>query len=134
MLLQISNVYKSFGGKEVLKNVEFAVDYGEIHGLVGKNGAGKSTLVNIISGVLSCDNGAVELDSQPIDRLSVLERQDLGIYVVPQHATIIPEFSVAENLFLGVWLRKKSSSWIGSLCLRRRSRSCVNTDFPSIPG
>ncbi|GCL71537.1 sugar ABC transporter ATP-binding protein [Paenibacillus naphthalenovorans] len=108
MLLQISNVYKSFGGKEVLKNVEFAVDYGEIHGLVGKNGAGKSTLVNIISGVLSCDSGAVELDSQPIDRLSVLERQDLGIYVVPQHATIIPEFSVAENLFLGVWLRKKA--------------------------
>jgi len=108
LLLEVSGIYKSFSGKEVLRNVNLVVGHGEIHGLVGKNGAGKSTLVNIISGVLKSDKGTVTFNQQVINRYSVLERQELGIYVVPQHATIIPEFSVAENLFLGIWPRKKT--------------------------
>jgi simple sugar transport system ATP-binding protein len=108
LLLELANINKSFSRKQVLNNISFSVMDGEIHGLVGKNGAGKSTLVNIISGVLTNDTGNVTFGGVDISRLSVLERQERGIYVVPQHATIIPEFSVAENLFLGVWPKKRS--------------------------
>jgi simple sugar transport system ATP-binding protein len=107
MLLQIRNIYKNFNRKKVLENINFNVDQGEIHGLVGKNGAGKSTTVNIISGVIHADQGEIIFDNQDISKLSVLERQNIGIYVIPQHAAVIPEFSVAENLFLGVWPKTK---------------------------
>lgn len=107
MLLSISGVHKSYGSKKVLHDVHMHVKKGEIHGLVGKNGAGKSTLVKIISGVVSDYEGDIIFDNVNINHLSVFERQNKGIYVVPQHATVIPEFSVAENIFLGTWPSNK---------------------------
>lgn len=106
MLFEAKNIQKSFGPKKVLNGINFAIGPGEVHGLVGKNGAGKSTLVNIIAGVLKPDDGEVIFDGEKINHLTVLKRQKQGIFIVPQHAAVIPEFSVAENLFLGTWPKK----------------------------
>lgn len=108
MLLKVENVYKRFGHKEVLIDNNLEVKKGEIHALVGKNGAGKTTLVKIISGVITEYDGNVIFDGENINKLSVIERQKRGIYVVPQHASVIPEFSVAENIVLGTWPRNEA--------------------------
>lgn len=107
VFFQLTGVNKSFSGKRVLEEVNLSIQEGEIHGLVGKNGAGKSTLVNIVTGLLTCDSGDIVFEGKHINSLTVLERQKLGIFIVPQHATIIPEFSVAENLFAGIWPKTK---------------------------
>lgn len=59
LIVQMSAIRKSFGGNEVLKGVDFALERGTIHALLGENGSGKSTLMNILSGVLSCDFGNI---------------------------------------------------------------------------
>ncbi len=104
----MANVYKSYGSKEVLTDNNLEVKKGEIHALVGKNGAGKTTLVKIISGVLTDYTGDIIFNGKNINKLSVIERQNEGIYVVPQHAAVIPEFTVAENIVLGTWPKDKA--------------------------
>ncbi|NEU31366.1 sugar ABC transporter ATP-binding protein [bacterium LRH843] len=108
MLLKVENIYKSYGSKEVLTNNNLEVKKGEIHALVGKNGAGKTTLVKIISGVIDDYEGNIIFNNKNINKLSVIERQNEGIYVVPQHAAVIPEFSIAENIVLGTWPKDKA--------------------------
>jgi ABC-type sugar transport system ATPase subunit len=108
MLLKVSNVNKSFGSKVVLTNNNLELKKGEIHALVGMNGAGKTTLVKIISGVIDDYEGDIFFNNKNINKLSVIERQNEGIYVVPQHAAVIPEFSVAENIVLGTWPKDKT--------------------------
>lgn len=106
MLLQVKNVSKSFSMK-VLDNVSMQVGEGEVHALLGLNGAGKSTLVNIICGIYSDFEGEVLFQGKNINKLSVLERQEEGIFMVPQHAAIVPEYSLAENIFIGKWPLKR---------------------------
>ncbi|GEN34779.1 sugar ABC transporter ATP-binding protein [Aneurinibacillus danicus] len=108
MLLEIDHVSKCYGTKTVLDGVSMNLKKGEIHALLGKNGAGKTTLVKSISGVTTDYDGTIRFEGKSIDHLTVLERQKIGIYVVPQHASVIPEFTVAENIFIGDWPRKKN--------------------------
>jgi simple sugar transport system ATP-binding protein/ribose transport system ATP-binding protein len=79
---------------------------GTIHSLVGRNGAGKSTLVNAIAGVIRADSGEIIYDGSDISHLTLKERQTLGIRLVTQHASVIPDLNVAENIFLGLWPKK----------------------------
>jgi len=106
MLLKVKNVSKSFGSTQVLNDVNLQVEKGEIHSLLGMNGAGKSTLVNIISGIYTEFEGDIIFEGENINRLSVLESQNIGIYMVPQHAAIINEYTLAENIFIGNWPMK----------------------------
>lgn len=110
MLLEAKNICKSFHTKQVLNGINFQVEKGEIHGLVGKNGAGKSTFVNIITGLISDYQGEVYFEGRNIDKESVLHRQKSGLFLVPQHSSIVTEFSVAENIFIGVWPKKKNGT------------------------
>ncbi|MCB7522503.1 sugar ABC transporter ATP-binding protein [[Clostridium] hylemonae] len=109
-MLEAKNICKSFHTKQVLNGIDFQVEEGEIHGLVGKNGAGKSTFVNIITGLISDYEGEVFFEGRNIDRESVLHRQKSGLFLVPQHSSIVTEFSVAENIFIGVWPKKKNGT------------------------
>jgi ABC-type sugar transport system ATPase subunit len=94
-------IRKQFGGVEALKGVDFALEAGEIQALVGENGAGKSTLMKVLSGVLSPDAGSLLLDGRALRLRSVAEAQQAGIAMVYQELTLVPDLSVAENLFLG---------------------------------
>ncbi len=100
-LLEMHGIRKQFGGVEALKGVDFALQAGEVHALVGENGAGKSTLMKVLSGVFSPDAGSLLLEGHALRLRSVAEAQRAGIVMVYQELTLVPDLSVAENLFLG---------------------------------
>jgi ribose transport system ATP-binding protein len=100
-LLQLSNVSKSFGGIAALKDVDFTLNAGEIHGLVGENGAGKSTTMKIIAGVYSDFEGEMRVDGKLVHFRSARDALAAGIGMVHQELSTIPDLTVAENVFLG---------------------------------
>lgn len=106
-VLRVENISKNFGMTQALKDVNFSIRKGTIHSLLGRNGAGKSTVVNIIAGIYRQNSGKVLLEGKEISSYSVFDRQNMGIKIVPQHASIVPDLTVGENIFLGIWPRKK---------------------------
>jgi ribose transport system ATP-binding protein len=100
--LKMSHISKSFGGVEALRGVDFTLRRGEIHALVGENGAGKSTLMKIIAGVHSGFDGEMLLDGKPVHFRSAREALAHGIGMVHQELSVVPQLTVAENVYLGV--------------------------------
>jgi len=100
-ILRLTGITKSFPGVSALTDVDFTHKQGEIHGLMGENGAGKSTLIKVLTGVYKRDAGKIEYRGVPIDVHSPLHAQVLGISTVYQEVNLVPNLSVAENLFLG---------------------------------
>ena len=100
-LLQLTNVSKSFGGIAALKDVDFTLHAGEIHGLVGENGAGKSTTMKIIAGVYTDYDGEMRVDGSRVHFRSARDALASGIGMVHQELSTIPDLTVAENVFLG---------------------------------
>jgi ribose transport system ATP-binding protein len=100
-LLTMTGVGKSFGQVAALADVDFALEAGEVHALVGENGAGKSTLMKILAGVQPPDAGHMVLAGDPVRFSSVNEAQAHGVVMVYQELALVPTLSVAENLFLG---------------------------------
>ncbi|MEE9200335.1 MAG: sugar ABC transporter ATP-binding protein [Candidatus Brocadiales bacterium] len=100
-LLLLKGINKSYPGVRALIDVDFEVALGEVHALVGVNGAGKSTLIKILSGATRMDGGQITLDGKPLHITSPHRAIDLGISVIYQEFNLVPELSVAENVFLG---------------------------------
>jgi len=98
-ILEMRNINKSFFGVQVLKNVNFSVEPGEVHALLGENGAGKSTLMNILAGVLPMDSGEVFLDGEPLLNATVRSTEELGIAFVHQELNLFNDLKVYENLY-----------------------------------
>jgi ABC-type sugar transport system ATPase subunit len=101
VLLEMRGIDRHFPGVHAVRGVDFELRAGEVHALVGENGAGKSTLIKILSGAVVPDTGAVVLEGRPLplgDPLAVGRR---GLSVVYQEFTLVPELTVAENVFLG---------------------------------
>ena len=99
-LLEASRITKSFGPTKVLRGVDFAVAPGEIHALRGGDGAGKPTLLNVVSGVLNRDGGALPHKGHGIESRDGGEARSGGIVVVHQEMAVLPHLSVAENIDL----------------------------------
>ena len=97
----MTGITKSFGGVQALKGVDFALRAGEIHGLVGENGAGKSTMMKIIAGVHGGYGGRMTIDGKTVEFRSARDALAAGIGMVHQELSIVPDLSVAENVFLG---------------------------------
>ena len=102
-LLEMRDISKRFPGVLALDHVSFDLHAGEFHALVGENGAGKSTLMNVLGGVYprGTYEGEVLIDGQVVRFDGVRAAEDAGIAVVHQELSLIPEFSIAENIFLG---------------------------------
>jgi galactofuranose transport system ATP-binding protein len=100
-LLEVRGLSKNFAALWALDQVDFTLRAGEIHALLGENGAGKSTLIKVITGVLSRDAGVVCLDRKEIAPRSTREALDAGIATVYQEVNLLPNLSVAQNLYLG---------------------------------
>ncbi len=100
-LLRLTGLTKRFPGVTALDDVSLAVRAGEIHALLGENGAGKSTLLKIVSGAQSPDAGTIEWRGQPITLASPHAAQRQGIVTIYQEFTLIPDLSIAENVFVG---------------------------------
>lgn len=99
--LHMEGVSKSFPGVRALDDVSLDVRTGEIHALAGENGAGKSTLMKILSGEYSADSGTITLQGQQVSIQGPLMAQELGISIINQELSLIPELSVAQNIYLG---------------------------------
>ena len=100
-LLELRDIAKTFGGTHALRQVTVTVRPGEVHAIVGENGAGKSTLIKILCGVYKADEGTVILDGQPVNFHNPQGAIREGIATVHQQFTLVPELTVAENIFLG---------------------------------
>jgi ribose transport system ATP-binding protein len=105
MKLEMSGIWKSFGPVQVLKNMQLQVLPGEIHALVGENGAGKSTLMKILGGVIQKDSGEIRIDDKPAEINKVRDAEKLGIAIIHQELSVIPDMTISENIFLGNELR-----------------------------
>jgi len=101
-LLAVESLTKSYGGVRALRSADLHVRAGEIHAVVGENGAGKSTLVRILAGATTKDSGVIRLNGVPVDFQSRAESMRSGISVIFQHANLVPQLTVAENVTLGV--------------------------------
>jgi ribose transport system ATP-binding protein len=101
-ILTISGLSKAFPGVQALSNIDLEIYRGEIHALVGENGAGKSTLVKIIAGVYPKDSGNLVFDELRIDFNSPADAFKAGISIIHQETSLIPQLTVAENVFLGL--------------------------------
>ena len=100
-LLSATRIDKVFPGAKALDKVDFHLRRGEVHALLGENGAGKSTLVKCLTGAYRRDGGTILLDGVEIDPRDTFNAQKLGIGTVYQEVNLLPNLSVAENLFLG---------------------------------
>ena len=100
-MLEMRGIDKTFPGVKALQNVDFSLNKGEIHALMGENGAGKSTLIKVLTGVYSKDAGTISLDGQTVSIHSPADAQRLGISTVYQEITLCPNLMVAENMYIG---------------------------------
>ncbi len=100
-LLEMRAISRSFPGVQALDQVDLALGRGEVLGLVGENGAGKSTLMKILAGVYTPDAGAILLDGQPFVPRRPRDALDAGVVTIHQELSLVPDRSIADNLFLG---------------------------------
>ena len=100
-LLVVEGVSKEFPGVKALDNVRIDLKAGEVHALVGENGAGKSTLMKILSGIYTKDSGTITYKGQHVNVSGPLEAQHLGISIIHQEINLMPDLTVAQNIFIG---------------------------------
>jgi ABC-type uncharacterized transport system ATPase subunit len=105
LAVEMRNICKRFGTVQASDHVNFELNKGEIHALLGENGAGKTTLMRILYGLYSRDEGEVIIEGQPTEIRSPRDAIAMGVGMVTQHFTLVPTLTVAENLTLG---REKS--------------------------
>ena len=103
ILLEMKNITKTFPGVKALDNVNFQVEEGEIHALVGENGAGKSTLMNVLSGIYPYGTyeGDIIYDGKVCEFHSIKDSEKLGIVIIHQELALVPEMTIGENMYLG---------------------------------
>lgn len=107
-LLEMRGIDKSFSGVQALKDVSLELNRGEVLALIGENGAGKSTLVKVLGGAHTPEHGAVHIDGRAVSIHSPSRSQRLGISLIYQEFSLIPDLTVRENVFLG-----REKTWAG---------------------
>ena len=101
ILLEAQDVSKGFPGVQALDRVSLTIRRGKLTALLGENGAGKSTLMNILAGVFPPDSGSIEFEQRPVRFQNTREARNAGIAIIFQELNLIPQLSIAENVFLG---------------------------------
>jgi fructose transport system ATP-binding protein len=106
VVMKATGLVKRYGQVTALDGADFELRAGEILAVIGDNGAGKSSLIKCLSGATIPDQGAIELDGQPIHFRSPIDARRVGIETVYQDLAVAPAMTIAENLFLGRELRR----------------------------
>ena len=101
MRIDMENIHKAFGVNKVLKGVDFTLEPGEIHALMGENGAGKSTLMNILTGLFHQDQGKITIDGKETLFKNSKEAEKAGLAFIRQELNIWPQMTILQNLFIG---------------------------------
>lgn len=119
-LLYMKNISKSFYGVSVLKNIDFKLEAGTVHALVGENGAGKSTLMKILLGIHEKDSGEIYLNGKEVKFKSPADALNNSISMIHQEICLVPTMDVAENIWLG---RERKFSRYGRINLKSRYKA-----------
>ena len=130
--LSITGATKTYPGIVALDDVTFEVAPGEVHGLLGENGAGKSTMLNILSGVRPGDKGSIAVDGKTIPVRTPLDARAAGIAMIHQELQLVPELTVAQNIFLGRPLTGFGGTVVKRREQERRAREVLADLDPSI--
>lgn len=111
VILKMEHIVKEFPGVIALDDVNLTVHEQEIHAICGENGAGKSTLMKVLSGVHPSGTyrGTIEFDGKPVKFSNLKQSEEAGIAIIHQELALIPELSVAENMFLGNEITERGS-------------------------
>jgi len=117
-LLDARGITKRFGGIVALNCMHFAAQTGEVHAILGENGAGKSTFIQILSGAIAADEGTLMLRGAPFRAATPRAAEQAGIAAVFQELSLVPDLTVAEN----IWFRREPMSWLGTIARRRLLR------------
>jgi len=121
VVLEAHGISKSFPGVQALDQVDLTLQRGRLTALLGENGAGKSTLMNILAGVFAPDTGTIRLQGQEVRFANTRAAQDAGISMIFQELNLIPNLTIAENLFLG----REPRTRIGFLAAAEMNRNAA---------
>lgn len=127
MHIQMQDIHKAFGTNQVLSGVNFELQEGEVHALMGENGAGKSTLMNILIGLHQRDQGKITIDGKETYFGSPKEAEELGITFIHQELNVWPDMTVLDNLFIG----KEITSSLG-LLNTKQMKALANEQFAKL--
>ncbi len=122
--LELRGICKSFGGVQALRDIDFQLHSGMVYGLAGENGAGKSTTMKIINGAYQPDRGEILLDGAPVRFSAPLDAQRAGIGMVYQELNMLPDLSVAENVFIS-HLSERRSGYVDWKTLHQKTRELL---------
>lgn len=106
-ILEMIDIKKSFSGIYALSGINFSLEMGEVHALLGENGAGKSTLIKVLGGIYKPDSGTIKINGQEVEINGVSDAQEKGIGIIHQEIVLVPYLTVAQNLFLGREIKTK---------------------------
>ncbi len=121
-LLELKNISKTFPGVKALQNVNLDLEAGEVLGLCGENGAGKSTLMKILTGIYTADpGGEIWLDGKKVRVRDVNHARELGLSIIHQELNMVPDLTVAQNLYIGRDGSHKAG-WISDHKLNRQAQ------------
>jgi len=125
--VELINVSKSFPGVKALSNISIKFFPGEVHAILGENGAGKSTLIKIICGVYQADSGTLKVNGNEVRFMNTREALLNGISVIHQELSVIPDLSVAENIFLGREPKIKGTKLIDKKLMNAQAQEILNS-------
>ena len=120
--VEFKHISKSFPGVKALTDISLTLEPGEVHILVGENGAGKSTLMKILSGAYTADEGELWIEGKQVEKNSPTVASDLGIGMIYQELNLIPELSIARNIFMCNEIKGKLKVFNSSCAMNAEAR------------
>jgi ribose transport system ATP-binding protein len=133
-LLEMIDITKRFPGVLALDKAHVSVEAGECHALVGENGAGKSTLMKVLSGAYQQDSGLIRLDGEQKHISSPIVARNLGITMIHQELNLLPEMTVAENIFLGHEIVRSRLGWLDKRTMENRAEELLESFGQKLSG
>ncbi len=133
-LLEMTDITKHFPGVLALDKAQLSVEAGQCHALVGENGAGKSTLMKILSGAYEADSGVIKLDGAAKTIDSPITARNLGITMIHQEINLLPELTVAENIFLGHEIVRGPFGWLDKRAMEEKSERLLESFGQNLRG
>ena len=117
-VLEMIGIKKSFAGIYALSGIDFSLEQGEVHALLGENGAGKSTLIKVLGGIYQPDEGTIKIQGKEVKINGVPAARENGIGIIHQEIVLVPYLTVAQNLFLG----REIKTSIGTIDFKEQNR------------
>lgn len=124
--IELKNITKTFFGVAALSNVSLSVEKGEVHAIVGENGAGKSTIMKVLGGMYFADSGEIWIDGKKCNIHSVADALKCGVAVVYQELNLMPDLTVAENIYLHS-LPKKTGVMVDKDTMNKQTQALLDT-------